>query len=121
MSVTRLPFEPHGIGFGAGRAWIADYHGERLFSVDGATGRLAGEGIVLPFAPEWVAVTQHAAWVTPATGGWAARPDRRIARIDARTREVDIIELPARPRDVAADRDVVWVATEAPHGLLRVR
>jgi len=119
---VRLPAQPHGVALGDGAVWIASQHTFQILRVDPAENRIT-KAIDVPIAPEWLAVGEGSVWAIPATGGsQRVLTDRRLLRIDSRSgRIVETLRLPAVPTDVELAGGFLWVTTQRPNRLLKLK
>ena len=119
--MARIDPETNRVAYGAGAAWMGNWHDNSLSRIDPETNRVVGRRSRSSSAPAtwWSAL---AASGSPATTAWTPRPeDVVVVRIDPQTnRAVETIAVGGHPIDVAATEGAVWVSVADPGTALRI-
>ena len=108
--------------YGAGAAWVGNWHDNSVSRIDPATNRLVGSPIPIGAHHAGnLVVGAGGVWVTSDYRVDGAAEDTVVIRIDAQTnRAVETIAVGGHPIDVAAAGGAVWVSVANPGRLLRI-
>jgi DNA-binding beta-propeller fold protein YncE len=117
-----VPSEPHRVAYGAGAAWVDNWHDNSISRIDPATNRMVGSPIPIGSHHAGnLVVGAGDLWVTSNYRPEAAAEDVVVVRIDPQTnRAVETIAVGGHPIDVAATRGAVWVSVADPGTVLRI-
>jgi DNA-binding beta-propeller fold protein YncE len=117
-----VPSEPHRVAYGAGAAWVGNWHDDSVSRIDPATNRVVGSPIPIgPYHAGNLVVGAGDLWVTSDYRANGAAEDVVVVRIDPQTnRAVETIAVGGHPIDVAAAAGAVWVSVANPGTLLRI-
>ena len=117
-----VPSEPHRVAYGAGAAWVGNWHDNSVSRIDPATNRVVGAPIPIGSHHAGnLAVGTGGVWVTSDYRPEAAAEDVVVVRIDPEAnRAVETIAAGGHPIDVAATADAVWVSVADPGRVLRI-
>jgi YVTN family beta-propeller protein len=110
------------VAYGAGAAWVGNWHDNSVSQIDPATNRVAGSPI--PIGPHHagnLVVGAGDLWVTSDYRANGAAEDVVVVRIDPQTsRAVETVAVGGHPIDVAVTAGAVWVSVANPGTLLRI-
>jgi YVTN family beta-propeller protein len=114
--------EPHRVAYGAGAAWVGNWHDNSVSRIDPATNRVVGSPIPIGAHHAGnLVVGAGDVWVTSDYRVDAAAEDVVVVRIDPQTnRAVETIPVGGHPIDVAATKGAVWVSVADPGRVLRI-
>jgi len=116
-----VPSEPHRVAYGAGAAWVGNWHDNSVSRIDPQTNRVVGPPIPIGFRAGNLVVGAGSVWVTSDYRVEAAAEDVVVVRIDPQTnRAVETIAVSGHPIDVAATGGAVWVSVADPGTVLRI-
>jgi DNA-binding beta-propeller fold protein YncE len=117
-----VPSEPHRIAYGAGAAWVGNWHDDSVSRIDPQTNRVVGPPIPIGSHHAGnLAVGAGGVWVTSDYRTDAAPQDVVVVRIDPQAnRAVETIAVGGHPIDVVAAEGAVWVSVADPGRLLRI-
>jgi DNA-binding beta-propeller fold protein YncE len=117
-----VPSEPHRVAYGAGAAWVGNWHDNSVSRIDPTTNRVVGSPIPIGFHHAGnLVVGADGVWVTSDYRVDAAPEDVVVVRIDPQTnRAVETIAVGGHPIDVAATGGAVWVSVANPGTVLRI-
>jgi YVTN family beta-propeller protein len=117
-----VPSEPHRVAYGAGAAWVGNWHDNSVSRIDPATNRVVGSRIPIGSHHAGnLAVGAGSVWVTSDYRENADPEDVVVVRIDPQTnRVIETIAVGGHPIDVAATRGAVWVSVADPGTVLRI-
>jgi streptogramin lyase len=117
-----MGFNVHGLSFGEGLLWVADYHGHAVVRVDPALNAITGQPTEVGYSFEAISMGGGAVWTTPERfANDAVKGNDAVTRIDAHTLAVyDVLHAGGTPMDVKVGEGAVWVATMEPNALLRI-
>lgn len=110
------------MAYGAGAAWVGNWHDNSVFRIDPATNRVVGSPIPIGSHHAGnLAVGVGGVWVTSDYRANAAAEDVVVVRIDPQTnRAVETITVGGHPIDVAALQGAIWVSVADPGTVLRI-
>jgi DNA-binding beta-propeller fold protein YncE len=77
-----VPSEPHRVAYGAGAAWVGNYHDDSVSRIDPASNRVVGSPIPIGFPAGNLAVGAGGVWVTSDYRVDADPEDVVVVRID---------------------------------------
>ena len=121
MADIPVPSEPHRVAYGAGAAWVGNWHDNSVSRIDPATNRVVGPPIPIGHRAGNLAVGAGGVWVTSDYRVDGAPEDVVVIRIDPQTnRAVETIAVGGHPIDVAATESAVWVSVASPDTVLRI-
>jgi DNA-binding beta-propeller fold protein YncE len=106
-TITGIADRPNSVAVAGGDVWVMSFRSRRLIRIDGATSRPRGRGPALGPGTSDLNGAGDELWASNSRTREVARVDARTGRITAR------LTAPAPPLAVAADRDSLWVATDA--------
>ena len=116
-----VPSEPHRVAYGAGAAWVGNWHDISVSRIDPETNRVVGSPIPIGFRAGNLVVGTGGVWVTSDDRANGAPEDVVVVRIDPQTnRAVETIAVGGHPIDVAATEGAVWVSVADPGTVLRI-
>jgi DNA-binding beta-propeller fold protein YncE len=116
-----VPSEPHRVAYGAGAAWVGNWHDDSVSRIDPHTNRVVGSPIPIGFPAGNLAVGAGGVWVTSDYRVDAAPEDVVVVRVDPKVnRAVETIAVGGHPIDVAATKSAIWVSAADSGTLLRI-
>jgi DNA-binding beta-propeller fold protein YncE len=117
-----VPSEPHRVAYGAGAAWVGNWHDNSVSRIDPHTNRVVGSPIPIGFHHAGnLVVGGSSVWVASDYRVDGAAEDVVVVRIDPQSnRAVETIAVASHPIDVAATAGAVWVSVADPGTVVRI-